>query len=45
MKIKSIALGLGLAALSAFAATAETWKLAVTDVEGSKRCFRPTLTA
>lgn len=37
MKIKSVLLGLGLAAVSAVAATAETWKLAVTDVEGMER--------
>jgi phosphonate transport system substrate-binding protein len=37
MKFKSLILGLGLAAASAVAATAETWKLAVTDVEGMER--------
>ncbi|SMR81252.1 phosphonate transport system substrate-binding protein [Aliiroseovarius halocynthiae] len=37
MKLKSVVLGLGLAAASAFAVTAETWKLAVTDVEGMER--------
>jgi phosphonate transport system substrate-binding protein len=37
MKFKTIALGLGLAAASAFGAAAETWKLAVTDVQGMER--------
>ncbi len=37
MKLKSVILGASLAAMSAFAATAETWKLAVTDVEGMER--------
>ncbi|MCI5110068.1 MAG: PhnD/SsuA/transferrin family substrate-binding protein [Marivita sp.] len=37
MKFKSLVLGLGLAAATAFGATAETWKLAVTDVEGMER--------
>jgi phosphonate transport system substrate-binding protein len=37
MKLKSFLLGASLAAVSAFAATAETWKLAVTDVEGMER--------
>ena len=37
MKLKSLLLGVSLAAVSAFAATAETWKLAVTDVEGMER--------
>ncbi|MBT8152550.1 PhnD/SsuA/transferrin family substrate-binding protein [Epibacterium ulvae] len=37
MKLKSLVLGLGLAAASAFGAAAETWKLAVTDVEGLER--------
>lgn len=37
MKLKSVVLGLGLAAASAFAVAAETWKLAVTDVEGMER--------
>ena len=37
MKLKSFLLGVSLAAVSAFAATAETWKLAVTDVEGMER--------
>ena len=37
MKFKSLILGLGLAAASAFGAAAETWKLAVTDVEGMER--------
>ncbi|MQQ06940.1 PhnD/SsuA/transferrin family substrate-binding protein [Epibacterium sp. SM1979] len=37
MKLKSFVLGLGLAAVSAFGAAAETWKLAVTDVEGLER--------
>ena len=37
MKFKPLALGLALAAASAFSAAAETWKLAVTDVEGMER--------
>ncbi|KUP95071.1 PhnD/SsuA/transferrin family substrate-binding protein [Tritonibacter horizontis] len=37
MTFKSLFLGLGLAAASAFGAAAETWKLAVTDVEGLER--------
>ena len=37
MNFKSIVLGLGLAAASAFGAAAETWKIAVTDVEGMER--------
>lgn len=37
MKLKSILLGVSLAAVSAFAAAAENWKLAVTDVEGMER--------
>ena len=37
MKLKSVVLGLGLAAVSAFAVAADTWKLAVTDVEGMER--------
>jgi len=37
MKFKSLILGLGLAGATAVAATAETWKLAVTDVEGMER--------
>ena len=37
MNVKSRILGLGLAAASAFGAAAETWKLAVTDVEGMER--------
>ena len=37
MKLKSLVLGLGLASASAFAAAAETWQLAVTDVEGMER--------
>ena len=37
MKFKSLILGLGIAAVSAISATAETWKLAVTDVEGMER--------
>ena len=37
MNVKSLILGLGLAAASAFGAAAETWKLAVTDVEGMER--------
>jgi len=37
MKIKSILLGLGLATVSTFSAAADTFKLAVTDVEGMER--------
>lgn len=37
MKFKSFVLGVSLAAVSAFGAMAETWKLAVTDVEGMER--------
>lgn len=37
MKLKSLILGAGLAAVSALGANAETWKLAVTDVEGMER--------
>ncbi len=37
MKLTSLALSLGLIAASAFSAAAETWKLAVTDVEGMER--------
>lgn len=37
MTFKSIILGASLAAVSAFSAMAETWKLAVTDVEGMER--------
>jgi phosphonate transport system substrate-binding protein len=37
MKIKTLVLGLGLAATAAFGAAAENWKLAVTDVEGMER--------
>ncbi|MEM6373526.1 MAG: PhnD/SsuA/transferrin family substrate-binding protein [Pseudomonadota bacterium] len=37
MKLKSLILGIGLAVASAIAATAETWKLAVTDVEDMER--------
>lgn len=37
MKLKSLILGAGLAAVSALSAAAETWKLAVTDVEGMER--------
>jgi phosphonate transport system substrate-binding protein len=37
MKFKSLMLGLGLATLTALGATAETWNLAVTDVEGMER--------
>lgn len=37
MNVKSFILGLGLAAASAFGAAADTWKLAVTDVEGMER--------
>lgn len=37
MKFKSIVMGAAIAAVSAFSAAAETWKLAVTDVEGMER--------
>lgn len=37
MKLKSLLLGVSLAAVSAFSAAAETWKIAVTDVEGMER--------
>lgn len=37
MKLKSLILGIGLAAASALAVAADTWKLAVTDVEGMER--------
>lgn len=37
MKIKSLVLGLSLAATAAFGAAAENWKLAVTDVDGMER--------
>jgi phosphonate transport system substrate-binding protein len=37
MKLNSLILGASLAAVSAFAASAEVWKLAVTDVEGMER--------
>lgn len=37
MNCKSFILGLGLAASSALCAVAETWKIAVTDVEGMER--------
>jgi phosphonate transport system substrate-binding protein len=37
MKFKSVLLGLGLATFTALGAAAETWKLAVTDVEGMER--------
>ncbi|WP_296423761.1 PhnD/SsuA/transferrin family substrate-binding protein [Yoonia sp.] len=37
MRLNSIVLGLGLAAVSAFGAVAEEWKIAVTDVEGMER--------
>jgi phosphonate transport system substrate-binding protein len=37
MKFKSVLFGLGLAAATALTASAETWKLAVTDVEGMER--------
>lgn len=37
MKFKSIIMGAAIAAVSAFGAAAETWKLAVTDVEGMER--------
>jgi phosphonate transport system substrate-binding protein len=37
MKFKSVLIGLGLAAATALTASAETWKLAVTDVEGMER--------
>lgn len=37
MKIKSLILGASLAAITAFSAAAEDWKIAVTDVEGLER--------
>ena len=37
MKLKSLIIGAGVAALAAFGAVAETWKIAVTDVEGMER--------
>lgn len=37
MSFKSIILGLGLTTLAALGASAETWKLAITDVEGMER--------
>jgi len=37
MKFKSIVVGAAIAAVSAFSAAAETWRLAVTDVEGMER--------
>ncbi|MBB4023167.1 MULTISPECIES: phosphate/phosphite/phosphonate ABC transporter substrate-binding protein [Actibacterium] len=37
MRLKHLVLGTALAAFSAFSAAAETWKLAVTDVEGLER--------
>ena len=37
MKFKSLILGIGLAATSALGVAAETWKMAVTDVEGMER--------
>jgi phosphonate transport system substrate-binding protein len=37
MKFKSIVVGAAIAAVSALSAAAETWKLAVTDVEGMER--------
>lgn len=37
MKIKSVLMGVSLAAVSAVAAIAEDWKIAVTDVEGLER--------
>ncbi|MEM9426436.1 MAG: PhnD/SsuA/transferrin family substrate-binding protein [Pseudomonadota bacterium] len=37
MKFKSIIMGAAIAAVSAFSAAAETWRLAVTDVEGMER--------
>ena len=37
MNLKSLVIGLGLAATAAFGAAAENWKLAVTDVEGMER--------
>lgn len=37
MKLKSLVIGLGLAATAAFGAAAENWKMAVTDVEGMER--------
>ncbi|MFW2544839.1 PhnD/SsuA/transferrin family substrate-binding protein [Primorskyibacter sp. 2E107] len=37
MKLNSVILGLGLATITALGASAETWKLAITDVEGMER--------
>lgn len=37
MKLKSLILGASLAAVSVFAASAETWNIAVTDVQGMER--------
>ncbi len=37
MNLRSLILGIGLAAVSALSVAAETWKLAVTDVEGMER--------
>lgn len=37
MTLKSLVLGVGLAATAAIGANAETWRLAVTDVEGMER--------
>lgn len=37
MTFKSLSLGLGLTVASAFGAVAETWKIAVTDVQGMER--------
>lgn len=37
MNIRSLIVGMGLAAMSAFTAQADAWKLAVTDVEGMER--------
>lgn len=37
MTFKSIALGLGLTVVTAISATAETWRLAITDVQGMER--------
>ena len=37
MNLKSLVIGLSLAATAAFGAAAENWKLAVTDVEGMER--------
>lgn len=37
MKIRTLVIGVGLAAATAIGASAETWRLAVTDVEGMER--------